>query len=156
MLVLVLFFLLAAFSMLAVAVVTGTLEWAWLSVTVSVLATMILVADWRRKLRAIRDRNTINEPSTLGLTVTNPPTAPAATPPSPRASSHWITQQPQLADQNHRVSGGPPSPLVPNPRVASDLTGLDQAHSPAESGQPAVPEGTRSENVSSESRSRSR
>lgn len=54
MLLLVLIFVLAAFGLLLVALVTGTAAWAWISVAVSVAAAGALVYDWAQRRAAIR------------------------------------------------------------------------------------------------------
>jgi hypothetical protein len=53
-LLLVLIFVLAAFGLLLVALVTGTAAWAWISVAVSVAAAGALVYDWAQRRSAIR------------------------------------------------------------------------------------------------------
>jgi len=158
--VLVLVFILAAFSMLALAVVTATPEWAWLAVSVSVLAGTILVADWKGKMRAFSERNTIGvstggpEPASdppataFPLPASRPELVTETRPPSPRPSSRRPAQQTQLAAQNDQNSGATSPRLVPNPRVGSDaMTGRDRAQPLADSTQPPSPDGTRSEDA---------
>jgi hypothetical protein len=56
-LLLVLIFVLAAFGLLLVALVTGTAAWAWISVVVSVAAAGVLVYDWAQRRAAVRSGN---------------------------------------------------------------------------------------------------
>ena len=92
MLLLVLIFVLAAFGLLLVALVTGTAAWAWISVVVSVAAGGILVADWAKRRAAVRTNGTaeralggprrgvpmhIEESPTTSIPVSAPVTEPA-------------------------------------------------------------------------------
>ncbi|WP_051581135.1 hypothetical protein [Pseudonocardia acaciae] len=79
MLLLVLIFVLAAFGLLLVALVTGTAAWAWISVAVSVAAAGALVYDWAQRRAAIRsggggDR-TLSGVGQMSAGAQEPPTA---------------------------------------------------------------------------------
>ncbi len=73
MLLLVLMFVLAAFGLLLIALVTGTAAWAWVSVVVSVAAAGVLVFDWAKRRAAVGDGDRVGAP--LGVSdVVDPPT----------------------------------------------------------------------------------
>ena len=54
MLLLVLILVLIAFGLLVVALLTGSVLWAWVSVGVSVAAAAVLMIDWLQRRSAIR------------------------------------------------------------------------------------------------------
>jgi hypothetical protein len=70
-LLLVLIFVLAAFGLLLVALVTGTAAWAWVSVVVSVAAAGLLVYDWAQRRAAVRS-NGVGERARAGARPTVP------------------------------------------------------------------------------------
>jgi hypothetical protein len=70
-LLLVLIFVLAAFGLLLVALVTGTAAWAWVSVVVSIAAAGLLVYDWAQRRAAVRS-NGVAERAPLGARPTVP------------------------------------------------------------------------------------
>ena len=54
MLLVVLILVLVAFGLLVVALLTGNVLWAWLSVAVSVAAAVVLVVDWLQRRSAVK------------------------------------------------------------------------------------------------------
>ena len=54
MLLLVLFLVLIAFGLLVVALLSGSVLWAWVSVGVSVAAAAVLLVDWLQRRSAVR------------------------------------------------------------------------------------------------------
>ena len=54
MLLLVLILVLIAFGLLVVALLTGSVLWAWVSVGVSVAAAAVLLIDWLMRRSAVR------------------------------------------------------------------------------------------------------
>ena len=54
MLLLVLILVLIAFGLLVVALLTGSVLWAWVSVGVSVAAAAVLLVDWLQRRSAVR------------------------------------------------------------------------------------------------------
>ncbi|MGD9991610.1 hypothetical protein [Pseudonocardia sp.] len=63
MLLLVLILVLAAFALLVVALVQGSVLWAWLSVAVSVAAASVLLVDWWQRQQAARDDEELPPPA---------------------------------------------------------------------------------------------
>ena len=166
MLIVVLLFVLVGFGLLAVASVTGTVGWGWVSVAVSVVAGMVLVADWKRTLRASRDEDMTGLPvpgvphGIDSPTIALHPTAARLEPvteaiqPLSRTHSQWAAPKAQGEGQsNHTPGGGPPptsSPQGPDSGVAADQPPPDQSQSVTDSGGPPVGEGTRSVDTDSE------
>ena len=54
MLLLVLILVLIAFGLLVVALLTGSVLWAWVSVVVSVVAAVVLLIDWLQRRNAVK------------------------------------------------------------------------------------------------------
>ena len=54
MLLLVLILVLIAFGLLVVALLSGSVLWAWVSVVVSIAAAGVLLADWQQRRSAVR------------------------------------------------------------------------------------------------------
>jgi hypothetical protein len=62
-LLLVLILVLAAFALLVVALVQGSVLWAWLSVAISVAAASVLLVDWWQRQQAARDDEELPPPA---------------------------------------------------------------------------------------------
>lgn len=62
MLLLVLILVLIAFGLLVVALLSGSVLWAWVSVVVSIAAAGVLLADWQQRRSAVRAGAESGEP----------------------------------------------------------------------------------------------
>lgn len=77
MLLLVLILVLIAFGLLVVALLTGSVLWAWVSVGVSVAAAAVLLVDWLQR------RSAVKAGAEAGDAVPTPPAAPVPPPHTP-------------------------------------------------------------------------
>ncbi len=133
MLLLVLIFVLAAFCLLLIALVTGMAAWAWISVVVSVAAAGVLVYDWARRRSVAKGGGEQHSGVASGGDMVDPPTTmipalgstidpvtevfPAVG--ASRAGADPLVsapsgsyQQPSSAEQNIPHSGADQSPSV--------------------------------------------
>lgn len=116
MLLLVLILVLVAFALLVVALVQGSVLWAWLSVAISVAAASALLFDWWQRQRALRAEETPLPAGGLDRQIR---------PPAARADIDSVTEfipvvpQPGYAPDVERASAGGPG-------------GGDQQHYPSD------------------------
>lgn len=125
MLYIVLALVLAAFGLLIAALTTANTIWAWISVTISVVAAALLIADWVGARRRPAKTHTTLEPAKAATTRASapPPTPPREDDfvrayerePEPRRSAEPLPDQPPdtLSDpppESRRQP--PPEPLV--------------------------------------------
>ncbi|WP_214369439.1 hypothetical protein [Pseudonocardia sp. H11422] len=120
MLLLVLILVLIAFGLLVVALLSGSVLWAWVSVAVSVGAAAVLLVDWLQRRAAVRAAG-----SDTGLA--------ADTPAPPVADIEPVTEVIPVIPASAPVPGAPSGPAggapVPPPAPADprfDLTGGSQ------------------------------
>lgn len=103
MLLLVLILVLAAFGLLVVALVQGSVLWAWLSVGISVAAAGALLFDWWQRQQALRA-----EELPLGAPRVDPPVRPQARSADVDSVTEFI---PVLPQQGYGPGyGAPPAP----------------------------------------------
>ena len=113
MLYIVLALVLAAFGLLIAALTTANTIWAWISVTISVVAAAMLIADWVGARR--------RSESTTATAAAATPRAPAALPPEPPV-------EPRLPEPDFERAYE--RPVVPEPVPLVEQT-IQQAPVPA-------------------------
>lgn len=132
MLLLVLILVLVAFGLLVVALVQGSVLWAWLSVAISVAAASALLFDWWQRQQALRDEEA-------------PPPAPVPDrPQAVSADTDSVTefipvvgrQEPAQQEEETRFLPKEPSGSVPPPVASEQTVVLPVARPPGSTDQP--------------------
>lgn len=152
MLLLVLIFVLAAFGLLLVALVTGTAAWAWISVVVSVAAAGILVADWAKRRAAVRT-SAVGEPSAgrppgVPMHIEESPTTAIPVPVSEPATEVFPALR-QSYDARSSVANDDRTTAIPTPSGSSGRPSGAQSDV-IRSGDPQSPRVTSGSNVGGE------
>ncbi|WP_410592064.1 hypothetical protein [Amycolatopsis sp. lyj-23] len=126
MLYIVLVLVLAALGLLVTALITASSLWAWVSIGLSVLAGLILVADWLRRRRR----------------AATPPASAAASAPEPEAAG---SQAPVEEEQTTLIPasgdlGDPADTPEPEPAVEADASAETETKADSEPGVEETPE----------------
>ncbi|MGW3962416.1 hypothetical protein ACWED2_21530 [Amycolatopsis sp. NPDC005003] len=128
MLYIVLVLVLAALGLLVTALITASSLWAWVSIGLSVLAGLILVADWLR-----RRRRSAAPPAARALSARAEPEAlPASEAATPEPEEEQTTLIPASGDL-----GDPADTPEPDP---ADASAEDETSADAEPGVEETPE----------------
>ncbi|QKV79768.1 hypothetical protein [Amycolatopsis sp. Hca4] len=129
MLYIVLVLVLAALGLLVTALITASSLWAWVSIGLSVLAGLILVADWLRRRRRAAARPAASEPAP------SEPAAPAAPEPAEPVAEEQTTLIPAAGDL-----GDPADTPEPPPVAEPDVSAETETTPDAEPGVEETPE----------------
>ncbi|MET9002788.1 hypothetical protein [Amycolatopsis sp. NPDC004169] len=129
MLYIVLVLVLAALGLLVTALITASSLWAWVSIGLSVLAGLILVADWLRRRRRAAARPAAPEPAP------SEPAAPAAPEPAEPVAEEQTTLIPAAGDL-----GDPADTPEPPPVAEPDVSAETETTPDAEPGVEETPE----------------
>ncbi|WP_370961760.1 hypothetical protein [Amycolatopsis sp. cg9] len=131
MLYIVLVLVLAALGLLVTALITASSLWAWVSIGLSVLAGLILVADWLRRRRRASAPSDVAEPD---------PAAPAA--PAASVAEPTPEEVPAEAEQTVLIPaagdlGDPADTPDPEPAAEEPAAEVEAEAEPGEEKTPA-------------------
>lgn len=132
MLLLVLILVLIAFGLLVVALLSGSVIWAWVSVAVSVAAAVSLLVDWWHRRSAVKAGSETGAATAAPQAVRAPSTPPPGSPPVGRAPADYYEPVTEVLPAVP-APGGPPvsdEPATPEAAVADSTDGADTS-SPA-------------------------
>ncbi|ADJ44754.1 hypothetical protein AMES_2929 [Amycolatopsis mediterranei S699] len=113
MLYIVLVLVLAALGLLVTALITASSLWAWVSIGLSVLAGLLLVADWLRRRRRSA------APSALVVSAPEPEPAEASESPESPAEEEQTTLIPAAGDLGDPADTPDPEP-APEPDASAE------------------------------------
>ncbi|MFJ7215558.1 hypothetical protein [Amycolatopsis sp. NPDC098790] len=124
MLYIVLVLVLAALGLLVTALITASSLWAWVSIGLSVLAGLILVADWLRRRRRSAPPAAA-EPEPAPAAEPEPVSAEPAEKPAEEEQTVLIPAAGDLGDPAEPEPEPAPVEAVEKPAEADDETGAD-------------------------------
>ncbi|WP_410570136.1 hypothetical protein [Amycolatopsis sp. cmx-4-61] len=142
MLYIVLVLVLAALGLLVTALITASSLWAWVSIGLSVLAGLILVADWLRRRRRSASPATPPATSPAEAAVEAPAEAPADPAPEP-AEEEQTTLIPAAGELGDPADTPEPQPEPvpePEPEPEPDASAEAETNPDAEPGVEETPD----------------
>ncbi|MEV7099451.1 hypothetical protein AB0M80_42160 [Amycolatopsis sp. NPDC051045] len=127
MLYIVLVLVLAALGLLVTALITASSLWAWVSIGLSVLAGLILVADWLRRRRRPTDR--VNPEASVAPVTSDAPVAPDGSAPEPEkpAEEEQTTLIPASGDLGDPADTPEPAPADAPADASAEAETTDDA-----------------------------